>query len=173
MICVGMDLSYTRTGIAVVESSTTDGFLQEIELRDSLTFKFPPQQHRLAKVYATISSEFVAARHPHFDKANLYVIEDPIYGVFGRNRGIIPTASIKLAELAAIFKLFLEVRNRPYLTVSPTAVKKFITGRGDAEKVQVAAEINRRFSIKFERDPGNDLSDATSLALWGLVTKGS
>jgi len=168
-----MDLSYTRTGIVVLETVDMGNDTTQVVLQDHVTFKFPPQEHRLAKIYATISSEFVTARHPAFCGANLYVIEDPIYGVFNKYAKVIPTASLKLAELAAIFKMFLEIRNRPYLTVSPTAVKRFITGRGDAEKVQVAAEIQRRYSIKFEKDPGNDLSDATALALWGLVTKGS
>jgi Holliday junction resolvasome RuvABC endonuclease subunit len=72
-----------------------------------------------------------------------------------------------------VFKIFLEIRNLPYLTVSPTSVKRFITGRGDAEKALVASEIKRRYAISFAKDPGNDLSDAAALALWGLLTKGS
>lgn len=172
MICVGMDLSYTRTGIVVLESFDVGNGTSEVSLLHSIAMKFPPSVNRLAKVYASVSSELAPGRHAGIDKASLFVIEDPIYGVVGRNSRVIPTVSLKLAELAAIFKLFLEVRMRPYLTVSPTSVKKFIVGRGDAEKSQVAAEIKRRYGISFQKDPGNDLSDACALALWGILTKG-
>lgn len=172
MKTLGLDISYTRTGVVLLESVENDS-LQQITLIDSFAMKFPPATQRLAKAYASISSEFAPGRRPHFDAIDLVIIEDPIYGVVGRNSRIIPTASIKLAELSAIFKLFLEVRNMSYLTVSPTGIKRFITGRGDAEKGAVAAEIKRRFGISFEKDTGNDLSDACALALWGVLTKGS
>lgn len=172
MKTLGLDLSYTRTGIVLLES-VTDANLDRIVLLDAIVMKFPPTEKRLAKAYASVSSELVEGRHASFRGIDLAVIEDPIYGVFSKHSKIIPTASLKLAELAAIFKVFLEIRGLPYLTVSPTAVKRFITGRGDAEKVQVASEIRRRYNIFFEKDTGHDLSDATSLALWGILTKGS
>ena len=172
MKCLGLDLSYTRTGIVLLESEE-NGHLSGIKLIDSLAMKFPPAEKRLAKAYGTISSELAVGRRAAFNSIDLVVIEDPIYGVFSKFSKIIPTASLKLAELAAIWKVFLEIRNLPYLTVSPTAVKRFITGRGDADKVLVASEIKRRYAIAFAKDPGNDLSDATALALWGILTKGT
>jgi Holliday junction resolvasome RuvABC endonuclease subunit len=172
MKVIGLDLSYTRTGIVLLESKS-EGMTESITLLDSLAMKFPPTEKRLSKAYGALSSELAPGRHPAFLTVDLAVIEDPIYGVFSKFSKIIPTASLKLAELAAVFKIFLEIRNLPYLTVSPTSVKRFITGRGDAEKALVASEIKRRYAISFAKDPGNDLSDAAALALWGLLTKGS
>lgn len=172
MKCLGLDISYTRTGIVLLESRD-EGNISSIALLDFLAMKFPPAEKRFAKAYAAISSELAPGRRPLFNNIDLAVIEDPIYGVINRKTDmIIPTSTIKLAQLAAVFKIFLEIRNLPYLTVSPTAVKRFITGRGDAEKVQVASEIKRRYAISFEKDPGSDLADATALALWGILTKG-
>ena len=173
MKVLGLDLSYTRTGIVLLESKSDEDGMSSIVLLDSLAMKFPPTEKRLAKAYGSISSELAPGRRTAFHTIDLAVIEDPIYGVFSKHSKIIPTASLKLAELAAVWKIFLEIRNLPYLTVSPTAVKRFITGRGDADKVMVAPEIKRRYAISFAKDPGNDLSDATSLALWGLLTKGN
>ncbi len=172
MIVLGLDISYTRTGAVVLES-TSDGDVTTVKLLDAIALKFPPSENRLAKAYANIQSEFAPGRRKGIDQTTLTVIEDPIYGVLGKNSKIIPTVSIKLAELTAVFKVWLEIRMRPYLTVSPTAVKRFITGRGDAEKVQVATEIKRRFGISHPKDPGHDFSDATALALWGILTKGT
>jgi crossover junction endodeoxyribonuclease RuvC len=51
-----------------------------------------------------------------------------------------------------------------YLMVAPTALKKFITGKGNAKKELMLMKIFKRYGLEFEN---NNLADAYALARYG------
>lgn len=153
MIVLGADLSYTRTGLV---------WLNRMEVLHYTTCTIKPGPDRLARAVAQFSSAIKK------DKTfvDLAVIEDVAIGAPSR------TTVCKLTELSAMFKLVLEIRGIPYLYTSPTLIKKYITGKGTAEKHVVAQELKRRWGIEFKDDKGFDLSDAAACAVWGLLQHG-
>ena len=90
------------------------------------------------------------------------VIEDAAYGAPSR------ITVAKLKELTGVYKFILEAHGIEWLECSPSAAKRLVAGKGNAEKWMVAREIASNYDIRFDEDKGFDLSDATALAIWGL-----
>ena len=147
MIVLGADLSYTRTGLVWLDHN--------YKVVRAETFGCKPGPKRLLRALKWF-------RDGHMPVADLCIIEDLAFAAPSR------TVVAKLAELAAIFKLTLEAADIDYLVVSPTAIKKAITGKGTAEKHVVARELKRAYGLQFESDTGFDLSDAAACAVWGV-----
>ena len=95
----------------------------------------------------------------------LAILEDAAYGAPSR------ITVAKLKELSGVYKFILEAHGVEWLELSPSASKKFITGKGTSEKHVVARELARNHALHFHDDKGFDLSDAAALAVWG-VTRG-
>lgn len=149
MIVAGCDLSYTRSAIVWMD----EGFV----VQKSSAFAIPPGPQRLKRALYSF-------RH-HVEispRTSLCVIEDNAYGAPSR------VVVVKLGALNTLLKVVCECDNVDWLEVSPSALKKGITGKGNAEKAQVAQELLRLYGIKFENDKGFDLSDAAAAAVWGV-----
>jgi Holliday junction resolvasome RuvABC endonuclease subunit len=145
MIVLGCDLSYTRSGLVWLNS--------EFKVIRFTDFACKPGPKRLSRALAWFKENTPVA--------DLAVIEDYAYGAPGK------TVIVKLAELGSTCKVALEQNGIDYLTVSPSMIKKSITGKGYAEKHIVARELERMYKIKFIEDKGHDLSDAAACAVWG------
>lgn len=164
MIVLGLDISYTRTGIALVEHEN-----QTYTLRAALALRFPDSPTRLLDAYRGISDQVGELLRLSNRRPDLAVIEKPI---ISPNPATFKT-SLMLAKLQAVFDIFLHIQGIDILRVGPTKLKKDITGEGTATKLAVALEVRRRSGIDLVEDvkKGGDLSDAAALALWGLLTK--
>lgn len=155
MIVLGADLSYTCTGLVCVRTIDRSGM--EVVWEEKVAIKPGPQRIlRVAKLFTNLLKDYIT-------KPDLAIIED--VAVAAPSRHVV----IKLAELAAIFKLILEAHHIDWLVVSPSLVKKYITGKGTSEKHIVARELKRQYGISFINDPGWDLSDAAACAVWGAT----
>ena len=149
---LGCDLSYARTGLVWMDQT-----YKVIRYEDWGCKPGPKRLLRALRWFKQQQQTPVAA---------LAVIEDYAYGAPSR------TVVVKLAELGAVCKAALEASDIDYLTVSPSAIKKAITGKGTAEKDVVARELKRNYGIVFEEDKGFDLSDAAACAAWGVAYLG-
>jgi Holliday junction resolvasome RuvABC endonuclease subunit len=89
-------------------------------------------------------------------------MEDAAYGAPSR------IVVAKLKELSGVYKFILEAHGVPWLELSPSSAKRWITGKGNVEKYVVARELASQYGIKFKDDMGFDLSDAAALAVWGV-----
>jgi len=96
----------------------------------------------------------------------LAILEDAAYGAPSR------ITVAKLKELSGVYKFILEAHGVEWLELSPSASKKYITGKGTSEKHVVSRELARHHGLSFLDDKGFDLSDAAALAVWG-VTRGT
>ena len=152
MIVLGADLSYTRTGLVLLG----DNFL----LHYHEAFSIKPGPYRFLRALRQFA-QFLDKWKPGF-----VVIEDNAYGAPSR---VVVT---KLSALNTLFKVACEYAGIDYVEVSPSLVKKWVTGKGTAEKHIVARELERRFGVKFDNDKGYDLSDAAALAAWGVEYRG-
>lgn len=143
---VGIDLSLTGTGFAthfsdgVVHRTITAPKLAGLERLDSLA----------EQVDGKIAL------------GDLVVFEDL---AFSRNGN----GAKENAGLAYLIRWQLWKRGIPYLLVSPTSLKKFVTGAGNAEKSLVLREVYKRWGV----DAANDNeADAVGLLYIGLAYTG-
>ena len=140
MLILGVDLSLKRSGLVWYDSA-----------RNRVV------QHKAVRVHGKTLAEakaiFADALFPVSD-IDLAVVEQAIYR--------------SLNDTNAIFRLVLELYGVEYEVVHPKTVKKFIAGSGSADKDVVAKVLKKRYKIHFDDDPGNDLSDAAALAIYGL-----
>lgn len=89
-------------------------------------------------------------------------VETPVYGVD-------PLAMLKLGRAQAAAILAITNQNLPVEEYYPKAVKKAITGNGNASKKQVAFMLNRMITLP-EQKLSNDATDALAVA-WCHYTK--
>ena len=125
---VGLDLSLNSTGICVM---TEDSVFTE-----SIT---PGKnQDRNDRV-----NDILTAILLHVDKDSVCLIEDYAYAAFPGSSSV-----TILAEINGIIKHDLWTKFIPYHTVSPTTIKKFLTGSGKAKK----EDMKLKGYIKYGRE---------------------
>ena len=143
MIVAGLDLSLTSTGVAKARS---DG--------EALVGRLRAGKRRGHDRLEWLAQEVCAWA----GDAGLVVVEGPSYGSQGN-------ALHQLGGLWWVICHRLWLASIPYAVVSPSLVKKYATGRGNADKDAVLASVIRRFpAVPVE---GNDEADALVLAAMG------
>jgi crossover junction endodeoxyribonuclease RuvC len=143
MTIVGLDLSLTRTGVCRTVQIGNWG-VASIETR-------PPKclQERINQIVTEVMRVV--------DADCRVFIEGHSFGSFGgqmRDR----------AELAGVVKQQLWLSNIPFSLVPPTVLKKYVTGKGNAEKPLMLHMIIKKTGVECEND---DQADALALADFG------
>lgn len=95
-------------------------------------------------------------------KIDIIFIEGYSFGSQGRS-------FLSLAELGGVIRLLFYEMNIPYYQIYPLAVKKFITGVGNAEKEELVKVIKKDFNISFTGNKRSilDKTDAFAIAYFG------
>jgi Holliday junction resolvasome RuvABC endonuclease subunit len=135
---LGLDLSLTATGYAVDEE--TVGVLRS-------KARGPRRLAEIRNFILELASD-----------SEIVVLEG--YSYASQNQ------AHQVGELGGVIRLGLYSTHVPYAEVAPAAVKKFATGKGNADKDRVLAAAIRRFA--FEGDD-NNAADAWILRAMGLV----
>jgi Holliday junction resolvasome RuvABC endonuclease subunit len=148
-LIVGIDPSYTCTGIVALD--------EQCKLICSKKVRLSPGPGRLLRAGKALHGFIVQSAI-----VGLIVLEDAAYGAPSR----ITVARLK--ELSGVYKFVCEAHDIPVLEISPSKAKAFIAGKGNADKHVVAQELARLYGLSFPDDNGFDLSDAASLAVWGV-----
>lgn len=131
---VGLDVSWTGTGIA----SSKDG---------SVTIKTKASEEDADRMDKVVRAVLDWCRD-----ASLVVIEGYSFGSMqGRER---------MGEMTGAVKYILFKKGVPFVVVAPTQVKKYSTGKGNADKDAVLASAIRRFEFE---GAGNNEADAWTL----------
>jgi len=170
MIILGLDLSYTRSGLVWLE---WDKSLSKPMVYHHETISIPPGEWRMARMQILFYKALNTGVRP-----DLAIIEGSIQRAGRWSRGAERKRGIKvltmLQELNGVVKAVLDLHRIPQLESSPTHMKKMIAMKGTADKATVAREITARFGISFPGDEkkGYDLYDACGLALLGLNKRG-
>lgn len=138
MKIVGIDASLTGTGVAMVDGSLRTEIIQ--------SKKAGPE--RLIELRERIK-QIVAG-------ANLVVIEGYAYA-----KG---NSAHQIGELGGVLRVMFHEMKLTVLEVAPGQVKKFATGKGNADKRDIAIAVIKRWGIDFKSD---DETDAFVLAMIG------
>lgn len=143
LVIIGLDLSLTATGIATAEGTRT---LKPVSGLVGMA--------RLAAFRSTLLSECA--------RADLVVIE-------GYSMGTQRQASHAhaLGELGGVVRLALYEAGVPYVDVPPASLKRYATGKGNANKGQVLEAASKRSGLDFAGD--NNRADAWWLRQMGLA----
>lgn len=148
-IVLGVDPGSVKAGIAVICS--TEG---RLELLYSRTLRFPNadrHEDRLVALHDAVS-----------DAVETYSpiacgIETPVYGVN-------PSSMLKLGRAQAAAILAAKMRDVPIFEFMPKAVKKAITGNGNATKEQVAYMLGSILAV-IDLPDSRDETDAIAIAV--------
>jgi Holliday junction resolvasome RuvABC endonuclease subunit len=132
---VGLDLSITATGIAYADGST-------LTVRPTSA-----GDRRLVEIHSETRAAVTAA--------DLVVIEDlPTHaraaGITGMVHGVV--------------RRMLIARGQPYVLITPATLKKYATGKGNADKTAMALALYKRFVL--------ELADDNQVDAWWLRAAG-
>jgi crossover junction endodeoxyribonuclease RuvC len=160
MITIGLDLSLTHTGFAIVDA---DG-----EVLDSGVIKSKPvgdkplsETNRIVKIAEDIVckiDERLPAENP-----KLVVIEGLAF--MARNT----TSLVQLSGLNYLVRVMLAQLKWPFMIVAPTTLKKFITGSGKGDKDKMLMTVYKKYGFEAI---DNNANDAYALAVCGLAVLG-
>lgn len=147
MKILGADLSLTGTGLVVL----TDGKVTFQKLIKSKPQGDKPKDElqRLIGIIRQVKVEGI----------DLVVVEGIAFGIRKT------TSLAQLSALNYLVRMQCWEHSVPFVIVSPNTLKKFITGKGNAEKDQIMLAVYKRW--KFMPD-NSDIADAYGLARIGL-----
>lgn len=142
---IGVDLSLTATGFAVKISG---------EVTHHTISTKQTGMERLDKLVELVNGKVA--------DTDFVVMEDL---AFSRNAA----GAKENAGLAYLVRWHLYKRGISYLLVPPTTLKKFVTGKGNAEKSLMLLEVYKRFGVSAAND---NEADAVGLLYIGLAFTG-
>jgi crossover junction endodeoxyribonuclease RuvC len=155
-IVLGIDPGSRHTGIAILRQ---EGSRFEVLMVDVLhTIKQTDHAERISEIYSHLVTVIQAW------KPTSCAIETPVYGKD-------PLALLKLGRAQAAAILAAINSGLDVTEYYPKAVKKSITGNGNASKEQVAAMLNTVLKLDNMKYP-KDATDALSVA-WCHLTRRS
>jgi crossover junction endodeoxyribonuclease RuvC len=163
---LGIDLSLTGTGLAFLSKSEESPVLLGLPIgsRQKLqTFEFPARHYTGWLINSSNSrhlerwNQILGAVLDCASHANQIVIEG--YS-FGSNQAY----ARSIAELGGIVRFHLAKRGFTPLEIPPSTLKKFLTGKGNADKNIVLKEVYRRYHVDLDDD---NMADAFGLAKLG------
>ena len=159
---IGLDLSYTNTGLSVIR--VKDGEERKEPILSSV--KTTPKESIIArqeKILATVKEVIEHELVNWADKDNIFI------AIEGYAMGIKAGHICDLAELGGLCKYLL---CKPYKTivVPPTVLKKFITQKGNVNKNIVIKEIYRIYGQDINDD---NIADAFALSKISFAFYGS
>lgn len=76
---------------------------------------------------------------------------------------------IKLIEIGTLIRYSMYLVGRDYQEAKPTSIKKFVTGKGNAQKDMMMKEVYKRWGFDTN---SNDIADAVGIAMFGLAVEG-
>lgn len=153
-LVIGLDLSLTSTGVAIADPLGT--FTSNVKSK-SLGSTWDDRRMRILNADLAIMKNVS-------ERADLVVIEGPSYNSKS-------TSDHDRAGLWWSVYRSVVARGVPVMVVAPTQVKKYATGKGNANKDAVLAAVVRRY-LDIEVT-GNDQADALVLAAIGRRLLGS
>lgn len=145
MSVLGIDPS-TYTGLCLLNSDGSS---------HTMVIRFADQRGlKRLQLIAQVFGHFLDEHKPE-----LAVIEGYGYG------GPSPHTLVTLVEIGTVLRLCLHERRILCYVCPPSVLKKFATGKGNAKKPEVQAEVVKRWGFEC---PSDDVVDAYVLARLGL-----
>jgi len=140
---VGLDVSLTSTGIAW----STGRMLLTYAIKPDMPNQEMPRYMKILDEIDKICKKV----NPH-----VVIMEDYSFGSRGRS-------IYQYGELVGIIKQYFHINNLKCITIPPSSLKKFVTGKGNASKEDMCAAAQARFGRSFDAKKENDECDAFCL----------
>lgn len=144
---IGLDLSFTGTGVMVLNEDSSIRF------------------QNLLSTPAKLDTEYRII--DQIDRI-IETIEDygkPIICIEGLSFGSKGQSTLDLAGLHFCLRVALYKDDHHFFIIPPTTLKKFVTGTGRCQKNLMLLKCYRKFGMEFDND---NLCDAYCLAKYGL-----
>lgn len=155
-LILGLDLSLTGTGIAILNCKTGKLYNEPRTLKNDLR-----GMTRLAYLRTEIISTIYNLKEQQHTIAPIF-----IEGYGFSFRGM----DFSLAELGGAVRLaLLEYANQSYFDIPPMSLKLFITGKGNSAKNIMLEQTYRKYNIGSEILVDDNQVDAFALAQYGLA----
>jgi crossover junction endodeoxyribonuclease RuvC len=138
---VGLDLSYSSTGVVILEAGSQSYFAFKAGKPDL------PFHERAIDLWKQLTHVL-----PPAEQCSVYIEGAAYAAEFG---------AFMAGELAGAIKVLLAMNGYRYTIVSPNQLKKFATGSGNAQKHYVAAHVMKKWEFTHK---SNDVVDAYVLA---------
>ena len=158
----GLDLSLTGTGVCVKRGSTLT-----IETVKTEPKNFKNDLDRLIHIRDTLLRKIPV-------DVKMICMED----FFVPSNKMQIGSGIKLAMLGTTVRLALYERGMPFVIISPSQLKKFVTGKGTGEKSMIVREAYKRWGVDAKDDNQADaavlgyLSESIHLRMNGIEQDG-
>ena len=147
---LGIDPGLVRTGYAVLERTPGGPVLREGGvIRSTGRLSLAERIHEIAAGIEEVFDEY---------RPQVMAVEQ-IFSL-GRN----PKSSLKMAHARGAVLLIAAQRQIPVVHLTPTQVKRLLTGNGRASKEQIQRAVRRELRLEKLLEP-NDVADATAIAL--------
>lgn len=151
---MGLDISATGTGVVVIDGDA--GRKPKLVVEYEISTKKLTGMARISE----IASKIIATMTDH--APSKIVVEDYAVGKFAGS-------AIVSIEVGAIVRYFMAQYEQKIGLVSPTALKKFVSGKGTSKKEQMMMHILQRWG---HASLTNNTADAYGLAVMGLAHGG-
>lgn len=155
---VGLDVAYTNHGIVAVEQRPVPAAPPALHILEAQQIETPnygtSPYKKLAKIQYNVDviAQIVMGLNPQ-----AVFIEDFAYNKHG-------SSMLEQAGTGYLLRSYFFYEEVPCYVVAPTQLKKFVAGKGNADKTAVAIGLVKRWGLEFNTD---DLRDAAVLALIG------
>ena len=144
---IGLDFAFSKNGFVMIDENANI-LRQEVIVTNAKQ----SDEERLIQIEEKLD-EYI---NPESTK--LVCIEGLSFGSKGQSVS-------QIGAVHYITRTYLYKNNIPYKVVTPSELKKFVTGKGNAKKDLMLLKIYKKWGIEFEDD---NLADAYSLARMAL-----
>lgn len=147
-VFVGLDLSLTSTGFCLKQGKTIT-----IDTVKTDPKKFKDDLDRLVHIRDTLLRMIPK-------DVRMICVED----FFTPSNAMQIGSAIKLAMLGTAVRMALYEKGIPFITIAPSQLKKFVTGKGVGDKSMILREVYKRWGIDAKDDNQADASVLAYLA---------
>lgn len=148
---MGVDPSMMHTGVAILNRGKQVVFATQIDM--------PPNKGGPFERIQKIITDILDIRETY--QPTVIMIEDMFIG----NKA----TAISLVQLGTLLRYFLWQENIWYADVAAATLKRFVTGKGNAQKDQIMMFVLKNWGYTSKT---NNIADAVGLAMMGLVSLG-
>ena len=151
MLFLGLDTGYARLGVGIIQKDKTQNQPQLVYSALIETSSQANEAERLVEVEAKLSQVLEKK-----------IIQSCAVEQFFFKKDI--TTGVQLLQTRGVLLLTLQKHNIPIISISPSRLKKMITGYGKANKLQIQTMIKKILKLE-ELPKPDDLADALGLSL--------
>ena len=150
MIIIGIDPSLTSTGICITDERG------KVLLNQAIGSKLSGVKRLL-----DFKNQLMVFMNIYPLSKKMVFIESYSFGSVGKRESI--------AELGGTIRLTLFEQNIEFVDVPPTVLKKYVTGKGNADKIAMGVALQKQFGLEY---PTSDQTDAFLLCELGRAYLG-